>query len=168
MEFNENPGPSAGTRRRARPDKRPDLSAVCTQQTPVMSCSLYIPTFAPPQSTLMPPFPCLWFLPKHTISFVRSPNAPSPLRSPYPPSLEVISGQPLPRTHSGGCHSRPTGLMSSWDALGDQGRGLCLMGLLGFYCLALCCSASLCLERLEEGKCHSCLQEEQEEKSGKL
>ena len=59
--------------------------------------------------------------------------------------------------------------MSSWDSLRGPGQELVsLAGLLGFSCLALCCSAPLSLGRLKGGKCHSCPQAEQEVRSGTL
>ena len=138
-----------------------------------MSSSLCFPTFVPPQSTLIPPFPCLCFLPKHTMSFVQSLNALAPLMSPYPPAVTPQSVGDLrtayPRDSQWWMSLQTHGADVLLGCPGGSGQGLVsLTGLLRFPCLALCCSASLCLERLEEGKCHSCLQEEQEGKSGKL
>lgn len=63
MEFNEKTGQTMLLRHRPWPDQHADQQAVYRQLTPFMSLFFCCLSLSLPHLILMPPFPCLWFLP---------------------------------------------------------------------------------------------------------
>lgn len=153
MEFNESTGQTEVLKHCAWLDKCIDQQPDKRHLASFISLSLYFLIPAPSQATQIFPFPCLWFLLSlFDNSLVQWQNASlciphwvSFLYRQFLHSAFKVAWRPSTLTGDDGCHSQPTGLTPSWDAL----RGGKLRD--SFFCLSylvspVCCCASELLQ----------------------